>query len=49
MRHADSSRYFSSGAEGLPFSAALVGAVVAIASVLYAIDMAAVRALLSLP
>jgi hypothetical protein len=47
MRHAQPTRYFSG--EGLPFSAALVGAVVALASALYAIDMATVRALLSLP
>ncbi|HWY13554.1 MAG TPA: hypothetical protein VNX86_00240 [Rhizomicrobium sp.] len=38
-----------SNGEGLVFSAAFVGAVIAITSALYAIDIATARALLSIP
>jgi hypothetical protein len=38
-----------SGREGLVFSTFFVGAILAITSALYAVDVATVRALLSLP
>jgi hypothetical protein len=51
MRHARATGFLArrSHSEGLLFSAAFVGAIIAITSALYAIDVAAARALLSLP
>ncbi|HEY2445403.1 MAG TPA: hypothetical protein VGI20_06665 [Rhizomicrobium sp.] len=51
MRRTRSARSLpgNSHGEGLIFSAAFVGAVIAITSALYAIDIATARALLSFP
>jgi len=51
MRHAYSTRYLprNPNGGGLLFSAAFVGAILAITSVLYALDIATMRSLLSFP
>jgi hypothetical protein len=51
MRYAHPTRFFARKfhGENLLFSAAFVGAVIAITSALYALDVATVRALLTFP
>jgi hypothetical protein len=50
MRRADTIGFSrTSSGEGKLFSAAFIGAVIALTSVLYLIDVATVRALLSIP
>jgi len=49
MRHAQSMKFAPHNGERLSFSLVLTGAIVVIVSTLCAIDMAAVRALLSVP